>query len=117
MFNHFKNHIDKNLSFLKESKLLIAISGGLDSVVLTHLCYKSGLKISLAHCDFNLRGIESDEDEDFVLELAGDLELESLDLVTLVSTLEKKFDVYVNDNDMKDLQTVGDIIKYVKEHL
>ena len=49
--------------------------------------------------------------------LSGDLELESLDLVTLVSTLEKKFDVYVNDNDIKDLQTVGDIINYVKEHL
>lgn len=76
MFNHFKNHIDKNLSFLKESKLLIAISGGLDSVVLTHLCYKLGLKISLSHCNFNLRGTESDEDEDFVLELAEDLELE-----------------------------------------
>lgn len=49
--------------------------------------------------------------------LSGDLELESLDLVTLVSTLEKKFDVSVNDNDIKDLQTVGDIINYVKEHL
>jgi len=49
--------------------------------------------------------------------LSGDLELESLDLVTLVSTLEKKFDVSVNDNDIKDLQTVDDIINYVKEHL
>lgn len=49
--------------------------------------------------------------------LSGDLELESLDLVTLVSTLEKKFDVSVNDNDIKNLQTVGDIINYVKEHL
>ena len=49
--------------------------------------------------------------------LSGDLELESLDLVTLVSTLEKKFDVYVNDNDIKDLQTVGAIINYVKAHL
>lgn len=49
--------------------------------------------------------------------LSGDLELESLDLVTLVSTLEKKFDVSVNDNDIKGLQTVDDIINYVKEHL
>ncbi len=49
--------------------------------------------------------------------LSRDLELESLGLVTLVSTLEKKFDVSVNDNDIKDLQTVGDIINYVKEHL
>lgn len=76
MFNHFKNYIDNHLSFLKEKKLLLAISGGLDSVVLTYLCHKMGLKVGLAHCNFNLRGEESDADEDFVLQLAVDLELE-----------------------------------------
>ncbi|TXD84199.1 tRNA lysidine(34) synthetase TilS [Subsaximicrobium wynnwilliamsii] len=59
-----------------ESRLLIAISGGLDSVVLTHLCHKLGLSFALAHCNFNLRGMESDSDEDFVLELAENLDLE-----------------------------------------
>ncbi|MEM5566879.1 tRNA lysidine(34) synthetase TilS [Psychroserpens sp. AS72] len=72
----FSNHIAKNLSFLKESKLLIAVSGGLDSVVLTHLCHQLNLNMSLAHCNFNLRGNESDGDEEFVLELAENLELE-----------------------------------------
>lgn len=76
MLEKFQIHIENNLPFLKESKVLIAISGGIDSVVLTHLCHKSGLNISLAHCNFNLRGSESDADEDFVLELAEDLELE-----------------------------------------
>ncbi|HLV14396.1 MAG TPA: tRNA lysidine(34) synthetase TilS [Xanthomarina sp.] len=76
MFNQFKKHIDNNLSFIKDSKLLIAISGGVDSVVLTHLCYQLGLKVSLAHCNFNLRAEESDKDEDFVIELAEDLELD-----------------------------------------
>lgn len=76
MIKTFKNHIENQLPFLKEKKLLIAISGGLDSVVLTHLCYKLGLNISLAHCNFNLRGKESDEDEAFVLELAEQLNLE-----------------------------------------
>jgi len=72
----FQKHINKNLNFLKESKLLIAISGGLDSVVLTHLCHKLKLDFALAHCNFNLRGKESDADESFVLQLAKDLNKE-----------------------------------------
>jgi tRNA(Ile)-lysidine synthase len=76
MLKAFQNHISNNLPFLQDKRLLIAISGGLDSVVLTYLCQSSGLKITLAHCNFNLRGDESDADEEFVLELAEDLELE-----------------------------------------
>ncbi|MCL4138942.1 UNVERIFIED_CONTAM: hypothetical protein GTU68_032251 [Idotea baltica] len=74
--SNFQKHIAKNLPFLTESKLLIAISGGLDSVALTHLCHKLDLNMALAHCNFNLRNDESDGDEDFVLQLAKDLELE-----------------------------------------
>lgn len=76
MLNELKNHINQNLSFLNKSRLLIAISGGLDSVVLTHLCHQLKLNIALAHCNFNLRGDESDGDEEFVLQLAEDLDLE-----------------------------------------
>lgn len=76
MFQSFQNHINQNLSFLKESKILIAISGGLDSVVLAHICHNLKWNIALAHCNFNLRGEESDADEDFVLQLADDLNLE-----------------------------------------
>lgn len=64
------------MNFLIESKLLIAISGGLDSVVLTHLCHALKLDITLAHCNFKLRENESDEDERFVLELGDALGLE-----------------------------------------
>lgn len=76
MFEQFKEHIESRLSFLKKGKLLIAVSGGIDSVVLTHLCQKLKLNIALAHCNFNLRGDESDADETFVLELAENLDLE-----------------------------------------
>ena len=76
MFKKFQEHINNNLSFLKEGKLLVAVSGGLDSVLLTHLCHDLKLNISLAHCNFNLRGSESDADEEFILQLAEDLELE-----------------------------------------
>jgi len=76
MLQNFKNHIDKNFSFLKHSKILITVSGGIDSVVLSHLCHSMKLNISLAHCNFNLRDDESDADEDFVIELAEDLNIE-----------------------------------------
>lgn len=76
MQEDFKNHINKNLSFLNESKLIIAISGGIDSVILTHLCKSLNLNFSLAHCNFNLREEESNKDEDFVLELAEELDVE-----------------------------------------
>ncbi|MBJ6367230.1 tRNA lysidine(34) synthetase TilS [Snuella sedimenti] len=76
MIEQAKHHINTKLPFLRNKKLLVAISGGLDSVVLTHICYTLGLDIKLAHCNFNLRGDESDTDEDFVLQLAEDLDLE-----------------------------------------
>jgi tRNA(Ile)-lysidine synthase len=71
-----QNHINSRFPFLTKSKCLIAISGGMDSVVLTHLCHKLKLNFALAHCNFNLRGKESDADEDFVLQLAEDLDAE-----------------------------------------
>lgn len=76
MLENFKSHINKQFPFLKESKLIIAISGGIDSVVLAHLCHKLNFNFALAHCNFNLRGKESDADEAFVLELGEQLDVE-----------------------------------------
>ncbi len=76
MFDQFKNHVNTNLSFLLEERVLLAISGGVDSVVLTHLCKSLKIDFALAHCNFNLRGKESDADELFVYELAKELDLE-----------------------------------------
>ncbi|WP_412561100.1 tRNA lysidine(34) synthetase TilS [Winogradskyella sp. MIT101101] len=59
-----------------KSKVIIAISGGIDSVVLAHLYKKLNLNFSLAHCNFNLRDEESDADEAFALDLAEDLDVE-----------------------------------------
>jgi len=72
----FVIHINNNLSILKEGKLLIAISGGIDSVVLAHLCSQMELQFSLAHCNFNLRAEESQKDEAFVVSLAETLGVE-----------------------------------------
>lgn len=76
MQEKFKKHIDSHLTFLKEKRLLIAISGGLDSVALTYLCKALKFEIALAHCNFNLRNTESDADEKFILDLAKTLDLE-----------------------------------------
>jgi tRNA(Ile)-lysidine synthase len=73
MLQKLSNLIQQNFPFLKEKKLLIAISGGIDSVVLTHLLSTLNFDISLAHCNFNLRGTESDLDTVFVKGLAEKL--------------------------------------------
>lgn len=75
MLARFKKNIETNFSFLIGKKLLIACSGGLDSVVLTHLIKQLNFEIALAHCNFSLRGKESDGDEMFVIGLAKNLEI------------------------------------------
>ena len=70
MINKVQKFIcNKNL-FSKENKLLLAISGGADSVCLFYILTKLGYDIELAHCNFNLRGVESDKDASFVEGLA-----------------------------------------------
>jgi len=62
----FQNQIDQNFPFLNGKKLLLAISGGIDSMVLLDLFQKPNCNISIAHCNFQLRGNESDEDQYFI---------------------------------------------------
>jgi len=66
MFTKFQNHIVSNFPFLQQAKILVAVSGGLDSMVLLQLLSHSKLDLAVAHCNFQLRDLESDGDEDFV---------------------------------------------------
>ena len=66
MQQKFENHIAQNFSFLLGKKLLLATSGGLDSMVMADLFRKLPFEIAIAHCNFQLRGLESFGDQDFV---------------------------------------------------
>ncbi len=72
LLQQFNDHIRQLSLWNKEEKLLLAVSGGRDSVVLSHLLFTSGYDFTIAHCNFQLRGAESDRDEQFVRQLAAD---------------------------------------------
>ena len=70
MFDAFQRHLSNQFDFLSGKRLLVACSGGIDSMVLADLLERSGHDISLAHCNYSLRGAESDGDRDFVRDYA-----------------------------------------------
>jgi tRNA(Ile)-lysidine synthase len=70
MLQKFQNHLLHNFQFLNGKKLLLATSGGIDSMVMVHLFQQLEYKIGIAHCNFQLRGIESFGDQDFIQEYA-----------------------------------------------
>jgi tRNA(Ile)-lysidine synthase len=72
MYNRFLKYISAEKLFGRHEKLLLGVSGGVDSVTLLHLINRLGNEFAIAHCNFNLRGKESDEDEKFVKSLADE---------------------------------------------
>ncbi len=75
MKTRVQNFINQKHLFLKDDKIILGISGGGDSVCLMHLLLSLDYNIELAHCNFNLRGEESDADELFVRQLAEKFKL------------------------------------------
>ncbi|MCT8341015.1 tRNA lysidine(34) synthetase TilS [Flavobacteriaceae bacterium TK19130] len=73
MEKKFERHIDAKFPELKSKKIVLACSGGVDSIALSHLLKRIGCEFALAHCNFSLRGEESDEDETFVIDWADRL--------------------------------------------
>jgi len=91
MIDKFEQYIAKNNLFNKGTPLLIACSGGVDSMVLLDILQKLEYNILVAHCNFKLRGAESDADTAFV----------------------KK---YCEENNIKYFIKEFDTTKYKKEH-
>lgn len=69
----FAAHCDREFNWDPNQALVVAISGGIDSVVLVHLMHAYHGNLILAHMNYGLRGIESDEDEAFVAALGAEL--------------------------------------------
>ncbi len=72
--NRFNDFIDQNNLFARDSKILAAVSGGMDSVLMAHLLNSAGYNFGIAHCNFQLRNDESASDQQFCTNLAQQLD-------------------------------------------
>ena len=70
LIDKFDDYVTREKLFTRQDKILLTVSGGVDSMVLMSLCVNSGYNVGVAHCNFCLRGAESDEDEILVQEAA-----------------------------------------------
>ena len=75
MLQKFQNHLSHNFQFLTGKKLLLATSGGIDSMVMLSLFQQLDYKIAIAHCNFQLRGVDSFSDQNFVKDYATENEI------------------------------------------
>ncbi len=76
LLQQYKDYISSHHLFDTKDKLLLAVSGGVDSVVLCELSKQAGYDFAIAHCNFKLRGKESERDEEFVRRLGDKYKVE-----------------------------------------
>jgi tRNA(Ile)-lysidine synthase len=70
MLQTFKQYLDVLVSHHAPARILLAVSGGIDSMVMLHLAAYTNHSVAVAHCNFGLRGASSDADEQFVRDAA-----------------------------------------------
>ncbi len=104
LLEKFKIYIKQQNLFQPKDKLLLAVSGGVDSVVLCELCKQAGYDFVIAHCNFQLRGAESERDEKFVYGLVQKYNIQ---------VLVKRFDTekYAADNKLS-IQVAARELRY-----
>jgi len=79
LLQHFIQYCKQEIKLdITNTSLVIAVSGGVDSVVLVDLCHRAGFQFIIAHCNFHLRGEESIRDENFVRSLGEKYQREVL---------------------------------------
>jgi tRNA(Ile)-lysidine synthase len=72
MLDNFIKYITNNQLIKRGDRILLAVSGGIDSMVMTHLFLQLDFELGIAHCNFSLRGVESDKDEEMIRKYAAD---------------------------------------------
>ncbi len=70
MIDQFRQHIADFRLFEPGDPVLLAVSGGVDSMVMAELFHRAEYNFTIAHCNFGLRGAESNQDERFVASIA-----------------------------------------------
>lgn len=104
ILSRFQQYIQQHNLFQPKDQLLLAVSGGVDSVVLVDLCAKAGYNFSIAHCNFQLRGEESEGDELFVRSLGQKYNVE---------VLVKKFETAAYATEQKlSIQEAARVLRY-----
>ncbi|MBS1520375.1 MAG: tRNA lysidine(34) synthetase TilS [Bacteroidetes bacterium] len=100
---NFIDFIEKNALFNRDSNVLAAVSGGMDSVVMVHFLKAAGYNFSIAHCNFQLRGDEALSDQQFVKDLAGKLGVafHTIDFDTKKYAAEKKISIQMAARELR----------------
>ena len=89
----FIDFIEQNSLFTAGNKVLAAVSGGMDSVLMAHLLKAAGFNFSIAHCNFQLRGAEAVADQEFCHQLAKQtgVQFHTINFDTSAYAAEKKY--------------------------
>jgi tRNA(Ile)-lysidine synthase len=97
------SHIKDFYPNLKNTKSLLAVSGGVDSIVLAHLFFKSNFNFSIAHCNYNLRGKDNENDALLIKKLAKsfnvDLFIKKFD--TIKYSKDHKFSIQMSAREIR----------------
>ena len=103
MIQALQNFIQKEKLFQPNEKVLLAVSGGVDSVVLCHLFHQAKFDFGIAHCNFKLRGNDSDRDALFVKKLAEEWQVPFFEIAfeTNKYVEENKLSVQVAARDLR----------------
>ena len=103
MRNKIKKYIEEQELLNLQSKIIVGLSGGADSVVLLSILHALGYECVAAHCNFHLRGKESDQDECFAADYAVSLGVPFLkiDFDTQFIASERKISIEMAARDLR----------------